>query len=187
MHPTIYNTLPPSTGWHLIPFPSPQRVYGRKLHHNKIFSDGYFIVYQIFLPMELRCTRFFTKSIFDSSLKLCVYLMKLALKIPWNWRKIRHFESLTDATGYICPALNARCPQIRDIIRWEKRTPSTRWWGRHKGFTGLFRSRQSNWTDTKQCTNQVFDILIKASTKTSQRRVTKQIKERLSSTRGYVV
>ena len=125
MHRTIYNTLPPpppSTGWHLISFPSPQRVYGRTLRHNKIFSDGYFIVYQIFLPMELRCARFFTKSIFDSSLKLCVHLMKIALKKPWNWRKIRHFESLTDATGYICPALNARRPRIRDIIGWEKRT-----------------------------------------------------------------
>ena len=134
MHRTIYNTLRPSTGWHLIPFPSPQRVYGRKLHHNKIFSDGYFIVYQIFLPMELRCARFFTKSTFDSSLKLCVHLMKLALKIPWNWRKImpwnwrkmRHFESLTDAFGYICPALNARRPRIRDTIRWEKRTHKPR-------------------------------------------------------------
>ena len=123
MHRTIYNTLPPlrqADTW----FPSLLRKEwtGRTLRHNKIFSDGYFIVYQIFLPMELRCARFFTKSIFDSSLKLCVYLMKLALKIPWNWRKIRHFESLTDATGYICPALNARRPQIRDIIRWEKRT-----------------------------------------------------------------
>ena len=35
----------PRTGWHLIPFPSPrppQRVYGRTLRHNQIFSDGWF-------------------------------------------------------------------------------------------------------------------------------------------------
>ena len=28
--------------WYLIPFPSPQRVYGRTLRHNQIFSDGWF-------------------------------------------------------------------------------------------------------------------------------------------------
>ena len=28
------------TGWHLIPFSPLQRVYGRRLRHNQIFSDG---------------------------------------------------------------------------------------------------------------------------------------------------
>ena len=42
MHRAIYNMLLPRTGWHLIPFPPPQRVYGRTLRHNQIFSDGCF-------------------------------------------------------------------------------------------------------------------------------------------------
>ena len=42
MHRAIYNILLPRTGWHLIPFPPPQRVYGRTLRHNQIFSDGWF-------------------------------------------------------------------------------------------------------------------------------------------------
>ena len=42
MHRSIYNILLPRTGWHLIPFPPPQRVYGRTLRHNQIFSDGWF-------------------------------------------------------------------------------------------------------------------------------------------------
>ena len=42
MHRAIYNKLLPRTGWHLIPFPPPQRVYGRTLRHNQIFSDGWF-------------------------------------------------------------------------------------------------------------------------------------------------
>ena len=37
MHRAIYNILLPRTGWHLIPFPPPQRVYGRTLRHNQIF------------------------------------------------------------------------------------------------------------------------------------------------------
>ena len=43
MHRAIYNILLPRTGWHLIPFPPPQRVYGRMLRHNQIFSGGWFI------------------------------------------------------------------------------------------------------------------------------------------------
>ena len=42
MHRAIYNTLLPRTGRHLIRFPPPQRVYGRTLRHNHIFSDGWF-------------------------------------------------------------------------------------------------------------------------------------------------
>ena len=42
MHRAIYNILLPRTGWHLILFPPPQRVYGRTLSHNQIFSDGWF-------------------------------------------------------------------------------------------------------------------------------------------------
>ena len=42
MHCAIYNILLPRMGWHLIPFPPPQRVYGRTLRHNQIFSDGWF-------------------------------------------------------------------------------------------------------------------------------------------------
>ena len=42
MHRAIYNILLPLTGWHLIPFSPPQRVYGRTLRHNQIFSDGWF-------------------------------------------------------------------------------------------------------------------------------------------------
>ena len=42
MHRAIYNILLPRTGWHLILFPPPQRVYGRTLRHNQIFSDGWF-------------------------------------------------------------------------------------------------------------------------------------------------
>ena len=42
MHRAIYNILLPRTGWHLIPFPPPQRVYERTLRHNQIFSDGWF-------------------------------------------------------------------------------------------------------------------------------------------------
>ena len=35
MHRAIYNILLPRTGWHLIPFPPPQRVHGRTLRHNQ--------------------------------------------------------------------------------------------------------------------------------------------------------
>ena len=42
MHRTIYNILLPLTGCHLIPFPPPQREYGRTLRYNQIFSDGWF-------------------------------------------------------------------------------------------------------------------------------------------------
>ena len=42
MHRAIYNILLPLTGWHLIPFPPPQRVYGCTLRHNQIFADGWF-------------------------------------------------------------------------------------------------------------------------------------------------
>ena len=33
---SCYNILLSPTGWHLIPFPPPQRVYGRTLRHNRI-------------------------------------------------------------------------------------------------------------------------------------------------------
>ena len=37
MHRTIYNTLLPPTGWHLISFPPPQGLYWRTLRHDQIF------------------------------------------------------------------------------------------------------------------------------------------------------
>ena len=124
MHRTIYNTLPPRQADTWFPSLLRKECTGVRYVITKFLG---WIFYS--LPIKLSCpwssaarASSSQKGIFDSSLKLCVHLMKLALKIPWSWRKIRHFESLTDATGYICPALNARRPRIRDIIRWENRT-----------------------------------------------------------------
>ena len=74
MHRAIYNILLPRTGWHLIPFPTPQRVYGRTQRHNQLFSDGWFTNFLTHGAPLARFSRRSSANILDFRRSLSFYL-----------------------------------------------------------------------------------------------------------------
>ena len=98
MHRAIYNILLPRTGWHLIPFPHPQRVYGRTLRHNQIFSDGWFtkFSYPWCSAGALRAPELRYNSTPPRYFVCCIsHHVTLHFQFFWKWCNLHQFNSRT--------------------------------------------------------------------------------------------